>query len=138
LEELKAPAVPNAAPRQSQAPSASHAGLTLPDTPAGKTLGSFLEAFNTGDREKLLRFHREHDGDAGNVDEDIAFFQKTGGLKLHSIRRSEKLEIEVLTRSLTDGRWLNLSMEVQASPPHGILDIRVQPGTAPPGVSDRQ
>src|SRR5262245_14847399 len=68
----------------------------LPDTPAGKTLGDFIKAFNTGDLETLKRFHKERGGDEENAQQDIGFYQESGGLEVYSVTRSEQYEIEVL------------------------------------------
>jgi hypothetical protein len=125
----------SAAPKATTGPPQSAAtpeqGINLPDTPAGKTLGEFVRAFNTGDLEALRRFHREHGGDPGNADEDMGFFQESGGLILHSVLRAATTEIEVLAQSKKGGRWLNFSIEVGANPPHSIDNIRVQPAAAP-------
>src|SRR5262245_60431813 len=66
--------------------------IKLPDTPAGKTLGEFLKAFNTGDLETLKRFHKEHGGDEENAQQDLGFYRQSGGLKLHSVTRSDQFE----------------------------------------------
>src|SRR5262249_19741322 len=66
--------------------------IRLPDTPAGKTLGEFIKAFNTGDLETLKRFHKERGGDEENARQDMGFYHQTGGLKLHSVKRSEQFE----------------------------------------------
>jgi hypothetical protein len=77
----------NAASKVSE-PSSTEAGgelIELPDTPAGKTLGEFIGAFNTGDLESLKRFQRERGGDEENARKDMEFYQESGGLKIHSV-----------------------------------------------------
>src|SRR5512139_1885680 len=78
-----AQSVANAASQISK-PSASETGGELPDTPAGKALGEFIRAFNTGDLETLKRFHRERGGDEENARQDVGFYQESGGLRIHS------------------------------------------------------
>lgn len=119
------------APAKSPATAASDAEVKLPDTPAGKTLGKFIRAFNTGDLETLKRFHKEHGGDEGNAQQDVGFYQQSGGLTLHSVARSSEFEIEVLARSKKENRWVSFTIGVERQPPHGITDIRVRPATAP-------
>src|SRR5215510_3645128 len=81
--------------------------LKLPDTPAGKTIGEFINAFNTGDFETLKRFHKERGGDEENAGQDIEFYQQSGGLNLHSVTRSDQFEIEVLARTKKGGEWVS-------------------------------
>jgi CubicO group peptidase (beta-lactamase class C family) len=105
--------------------------IALPNTPAGKTVGEFIRAFNTGDRETLRRFHEARGGSAANADEDMGFYNQSGGLKLHSVTRSTETEIELLVQSKKESRWLKFSIAVEPTAPHGINDIRVQPASAP-------
>ncbi|HWQ31267.1 MAG TPA: serine hydrolase [Blastocatellia bacterium] len=126
LDEMK-----KSATTQTPATPAATQELALPNTPAGKTLGEFIKAFNTGNADTLKRFHREHGGDDGNAEEDMGFYNQSGGLKLHSVVRSAETEIEVLVQAKKDGRWLKFSIEVSPAPPHGINGIRVQPASAP-------
>src|SRR5499426_1379729 len=107
--------------------------IKLPDTPAGKTLGEFIKAFNTGDLETLKRFHKERGGDEENAQQDIGFYQRSGGLKLHSVTRSDQFEIEVLVQTKKEERWISLKIGVEPRAPHGIADIDVRPASAPDG-----
>ncbi|MCG3120544.1 MAG: hypothetical protein ALAOOOJD_03288 [bacterium] len=124
LDELKSPAA-----QQITAPVDD--GINLPDTPAGKTLGEFIRAFNTGDLATLRRFHEAHGGDPDNAQQDIGFYEQSGGLKLHSVVNSSEHAIEVLVQAKNDERWLSFAISVAALPPNGITDIRVRPTEAP-------
>ncbi len=128
-KELGDGALPASAQQTSQA--SADETIKLPDTPAGKTLAAFIKAFNTGDLETLKRFHRERGGDEENAQQDIGFYQQSGGLKLHSVTRSDQFEIEVLTQTKKDERWMSFGIGVEPQPPHGITDIRVRPSAAP-------
>lgn len=105
--------------------------VTLPDTPAGRTLAAFLKAFNTGDLETLKSFHKERGGNEENAQQDFNFYQQSGGLKLHSITSAENFAIEVLAQAQKDGRWLSFTIGVELQAPHPIADIRVRPTSAP-------
>lgn len=107
--------------------------VKLPDTPAGKTLKDFLQAFNTGNLETLKKFHSEHGGNSENANQDLNFFNQCGGLKVHSVTATSDYSIAVLTQAKNDGRWLNFAIEVGPSAPYSIEDIRVQPASAPTG-----
>jgi retinol-binding protein 3 len=127
LDEMKAPA-PQAARQTAQPDSAE---LTLPNTPAGKTLGAFLLAFNSGNLETMRKFHQERGGDPGNAEQDMGFYNQSGGLKLHSVKRSSETEIEVLTQTKKGSEWITFTISVAAESPYGITDVRVQPASAP-------
>lgn len=105
--------------------------ISLPNTAAGKTLAAFVRAFNTGNPAALRRFHEEHGGNPENAEQDIAFYDQSGGLKLHSVTHSNEYDIEVLLQARKDGRWLNFVINVTAQPPHGITDIRARPASPP-------
>jgi CubicO group peptidase (beta-lactamase class C family) len=105
--------------------------VKLPDTAAGKSLGEFIKAFNSGDLETMKRFHREHGGNEENAQQDLGFFQQTGGLRIQSVSRSDQFEIEVLTQARNGDRWQSFAIGVDPNAPHGIVEIRVRPAAAP-------
>jgi len=115
LDELKSPQ------------AAAETGIALPKTPAASTFEKFIRAFNTGSLETLRRFHQEHGGDPENAQQDIGFYEQSGGLKPHSVTKSSDYEIDVLVQTKKDGRWLNFGMGVATMPPHGIKDIQARP-----------
>jgi hypothetical protein len=114
----------------STAPANDHA-ITLPVTPAGKTLGEFIKVLNTGDLEELKRFHRSRGGNDENAQQDLNFYRQSGGLKLHSVKRSDEFEIEVLTQTKKDGKWVSFAIGIESQAPYPISDIRVRPAQAP-------
>ncbi len=123
LEAMKAP--------QAAAQSAPETAVALPSTPAGKTFGAFLAAFNSGNLDALRKFHQERGGNPTNAEQDMNFYNQSGGLKLHSIKKSSDTEIEVLAQTKKESRWINFAMVVEAQAPYGIADVRVQPGAEP-------
>jgi hypothetical protein len=127
LEEMKAPA----AQATTQAVPAESQDVALPNTPAGKTLGAFIKAFNSGKLETMRKFHQEFGGNPDNAEQDMGFYNQSGGLQLHSVKRSSDTEIEVLAQTKKEQAWVTFAMSVNAQAPHGITDIRVQPATAP-------
>jgi hypothetical protein len=68
------------------------AQTSIPATPAGRTLQSWLDAFNSGDREKIDAYVKAIDK-TNSVDGMMAFRQQTGGFDLLSIESSEPLQI---------------------------------------------
>lgn len=113
----------------SNAPAASK----LPDTPAGRSFGKFLAALNSGSLDAMKRFHRESGGDEENAQQDFGLYQRTGGLKLHSLSKSAEYELTALVQANQDGRWLSFSIGVERQAPYPLADLRVQPAEAPSG-----
>jgi len=111
--------------------------VKFPDTPAGKTVAEFFSAFNSGNVETMKKFHQDHGGSTENAEKDKEIFERTGGLKPQSIKRSEKAEIEVLVQTKNDGRWLNFTFTVGQEAPYEIQGIRAQPTSAPSEKGDR-
>ena len=114
----------------------TQAGVKLPDTPAGKTFGAFLAAFNSGNLETMRRFHSERGGTVKNAEKDMEFYGQSGGLVLYSAKASGDYEIEALVQTKGDGRWLTFHMQVESTSPYppDLIDIRPAeaPASAPP------
>ncbi|HMV49293.1 MAG TPA: serine hydrolase, partial [Blastocatellia bacterium] len=141
LDEAKItlPASPNVAATPSPTPRREVATVAqtpasnfqMPDTPAGKALDKFLKALNSGDLATMKKFHQETGGDENNAQEDMGFYQQSGGLTPHSVVRSAEFEIEILAQAKKDGRWLKFGIVVQSRPPHGVTELRVNEAAAP-------
>ncbi len=68
------------------------AQVSVPDTPAGRTLQAWLEAFNSGDRAKIERYVNTIDH-TQSVDGLLSFRNGTGGFDLLAIESSDPLHI---------------------------------------------
>jgi retinol-binding protein 3 len=66
---------------------------TIPDTPAGKVLRSWLDAFNTGDRANMEAYIKTFDPQQ-SVERMMGFHDQTGGFELLAIESSEPLLIK--------------------------------------------
>ena len=66
---------------------------TIPDTPAGRTLRAWLEAFNSGDQARLEAYIHTLDPKQ-SVEGMTAFRTQTGGFELLSIESSQPLMIK--------------------------------------------
>ena len=70
----------------------SYAQVSIPNTPAGRTLRAWLDAFNSGDRAKMqdyiTQFHRKE-----SVDGMMAFHNQTGGFELLRVESSQPRSI---------------------------------------------
>jgi hypothetical protein len=103
----------------------------LAKTPAGKTVAKFFAAFNSGDLKTMRAFHESFGGDVENADKDMEFFERTGGLKLHSLTRATKDQITVLAQTKKDSRWVSFAFTLGTQEPYPIVSIDVQRATAP-------
>jgi retinol-binding protein 3 len=69
------------------------AQTTIPDTPAGRTLRAWLDAFNSGDRAKVEAYIKTFDPQQ-SVERMMGFHGQTGGFDLLAIESSEPLLIK--------------------------------------------
>lgn len=99
----------------------------LPKTPAGRALGAFVTAINTGQVEEMRKFHRDRGGPEDNGDRDLGFYQQSGGLEIVKIAASREDEISAVVRFKKNGNQAHFTMSVETAPPHGITGIRIRP-----------
>src|SRR5262245_62221002 len=63
---------------------------TIPDTPAGRTLQAWLDAFNSGERGRLAAYLTKYDPEK-SVDGELSFRDQTGGFELVKITQSDQI-----------------------------------------------
>lgn len=85
---------------------------TIPDTPAGKVLRAWLDAFNSADRAKVEAYIKTYDPEQ-SVERMIGFHNQTGGFDLLEIEKSEPLLIKFRVKE-------------KASPTVGIGSIQLK------------
>ena len=95
------------------------ADISAPDTPAGHTLQAFLEAFNSGDSDRISAYVKEYDPQ-NSADGLTSFSGQTGGFTLTSIVQSAPDKVSFLVH----GRGDNIDA-------YGILQLT---STSPPRV----
>jgi hypothetical protein len=114
------------------AATASTLDEELAKTPAGKTVAKFFAAFNSGDLKQMRAFHESTGGDVENADKDLEFYERTGGLKLHSLSpRDTKDKIAVLVQTKKDARWITFEFTVGTDAPYPIISIGARPAQPP-------
>jgi hypothetical protein len=91
--------------------------VAIPDTPAGKTLQAWLDAFNSGERAKMENYIKTIDHQQ-NVDGMMGFRSGTGGFDLQSVDSSEPLHIR-------------FTVKEKQSDTHAIGSILVKDGQPP-------
>ena len=103
----------------------------LPDTPAGHTLKTWLEAFNSGDRSKIEDYVRTVDT-SENVDGLLTFHSRTGDFEVLSIESSEPLHLRFRIKDHT-GTITLASLFVKDGRPPTVETFATNP--IPPGAT---
>src|SRR5947209_4228918 len=118
-----------AAPRAGASPE-------LPATTAGKVLAGYLEAVNSGDKQKLQAFVKAHRPDRPDaLDRMLDLRWNTGGFDLHSIESSEALNIQtVLHEREGNGNYSRMSVTVSDGVPAVITRISLAVIPPPAGA----
>ncbi len=126
-----------------EAPVQAPAAVEIPDTPAGRRMKAWLPVIARGDSAEIAKFVRENFAqralaqmpaeERAKVHTD--FFAETGGLKAHSVRKSEPAEIEILAQAAKTGQWFRVGLRVEPEAPGGIMGFlfdEAQPPAASP------
>src|SRR5437867_6721640 len=88
----------NASPVRAQSSVATQAGqVALPDSPAGRALRAWLEAFNSGDAAKMDAYYKMYEP-TKSADGQMGFRNQTGGFDLLGIEKNEPQHIEFLVK----------------------------------------
>jgi len=97
----------------------------LPSTPAGKVLAGYLEALNSGTKDKLEAFIKAHRPDRPNaLDIMLDLRWNIGGLDLYSIESSSALNIQAVVREREgNGNYNRMSVTVSDGDPPVITKI---------------
>ncbi|MDX2149778.1 MAG: serine hydrolase domain-containing protein [Bryobacteraceae bacterium] len=117
--------------------AAAFAQPAIPDTPAGRVMGNWLESFNSGDKEKILAFMSVHEPERkAQVDETLGFRKQTGGFQLLRIRKSEPRDIEAIVKEVAGENTALMVLSVSEADPPVItrLGLRV---LSPDEASDK-
>ena len=91
---------------------------SIPSTPAGKLLREWLEAFNSGDRERMKKFQTEHNKSMTSADMerqvemDMGLRQQTGGFDFVRLERASDTEISAVVKEKASGRRARLTLAV--------------------------
>jgi hypothetical protein len=97
----------------------------LPSTPAGKVLAGYLEALNSGNKDKLEAFIKAHRPDRPDaLDRMLDLRWNIGGLDLYSIESSQALNIQAVVREReSNDRYNRMSVTVSDGNPPVITNI---------------
>ena len=127
------------AAQQSRTPDLSARGLD--ETEAGKRIRSFLNAYNSGNLERIKQFIvSESDPKFLAASPDRAqrtaaywlnIFSQYGPVRFHSISRIDGFETEAWTYGTVSRSWLGLDFTAAEQPPHKVVDYGVVRGSRP-------
>jgi D-alanyl-D-alanine carboxypeptidase len=105
----------------------------FPDTPAGHQAAAWLQAFNSGDREKLHAFLQKNLPDrAEHMDQEMGFRAITGGFDLKKVEESTPTRLLAIVQERNSDQMARLTVEVDAAESHRLtnLDLRAIPRPA--------
>lgn len=115
------------------------ASVKLPPTPAGTRFARFLEAFNSGEKARLVAFHKETT-DARRAEmraaKDMEARRQSGGLTLYKVLKSEAFSLAVLATTVNAGEWMRFEFDVSPDPPHDVVRILMHPAPPPSEEAD--
>jgi CubicO group peptidase (beta-lactamase class C family) len=123
--------------------SMAAADVPLPDTPAGKILGEFLVAFNSGEAGRLNSFYIKNGREQGVPDNVRDHREMSGGLTLLRVYESEPLKIVALIQEKQTERPLRLELTVKSGDAPVMDKISLwgtdlPPDLAPPRLSQKE
>jgi hypothetical protein len=104
----------------------------VPDTPAGRTLQAWLDAFNSGDRGRLQAYIQKYDPEK-SVDSELGFRNQTGGFELLSIDKSDRLSVEFQVKEKAGPTKVVGKIQVKDSDPAAVVGFRLR--AIPPGMT---
>jgi Peptidase family S41/N-terminal domain of Peptidase_S41 in eukaryotic IRBP len=110
-------------------PNAASADVMIPDTPAGRTMSAWLDAFNSGDRTRLEDYYKKYDPEK-HADDIMDFRARVGGFELLSIEKSAPLRIVLLLKEKNSDMRALAKLQVSASDPPRVTSSEVN-GIAP-------
>src|SRR5882724_6172228 len=110
---------------------AARADVSIPDTPAGRTLQAFLNAFNSGDHYRIAAYVKEYDPE-NNADRLTSFSGQTGGFTVTSIMHSTADKLAFLVHGRRDNMDAYGVLQLASTAPPKVKTLRFR--AIPPGA----
>ena len=104
--------------------------IPFPDTPAAHQFAAWLEAFNSGDRSKVLAFLEKNNPKRINkIDGEMEFRRMTGGFEFKKAEESTPMRFTGIVKERASETFAHFAMEVESAEPHPIssFDLRQIP-----------
>jgi peptidase S41-like protein len=104
----------------------------IPDTPAGRALQAWLDAFNSSDRGRLEAYITKYEP-AKSVDSELDFRNQTGGFELIKIFNSDRLRIDFQVKEKASPTNAVGRIEIKDTDPSVVVRFRLR--AIPPGMT---
>jgi hypothetical protein len=101
------------------------------ETPAARQFAAWLKAFNSGDREVLLAFHRQHfpyqvaSRDVAGIDRELGLSGATGGFDVRKTEQSTATSFTAVLKERRSPQHARASLEVDAAEPHRVTHFEI-------------
>ena len=105
----------------------------FPDTPAGRTLKAWFEAFNSGDRARMEAYIQKFDP-SRPIDNQMNFRNQTGGFDLLGIDKNERTHIEFRVKEKASPTTAMGRLDVKDGDPAEVVGFGIR--ALPPGVTE--
>lgn len=110
----------------------------LPDTPAGKLIAEYLQAFNSGDERIWREFLTTHIAKSAlqnvSIEERMKRYREIqsalGSLEFRRVIESGQASAQILALT-KPGQEVVISFELEPQPPYGLLAVRVERNEGP-------
>jgi hypothetical protein len=112
-------------------PLRARADVSIPDTPAGRTLRAFLDAFNSGEHDRIAAYVKEYDPE-NSADGLTSFSSQTGGFTLVSIVHSAPDKLSFLVHGHGDNIEAYGALQLASTTPPRVERISIR--AIPPGA----
>jgi retinol-binding protein 3 len=108
------------------------AAIAVPDTPAGRVLQAWLDAFDSGDAAKIAAYCKKY-APEDDAEGWLDFYQHTGGVDLVAVDKSERLHIEFRVKDRGTPITGLGKIDVDDGPTPRVANFGLRP--IPPGVT---
>jgi hypothetical protein len=98
----------------------------IPNTPAGRVLRAWLDAFNSGDTARMDAYYRQHQPER-NAQSELRFRDEVGGFDLLTIERSEPRRLEFTLKERNGPRTAYGVIEVSNAEPPRVTAFPIAP-----------
>lgn len=102
----------------------------IPETPAGRVLAAWLDAFNSGDAARVQAFEATYREKPEPIERTLNLRELTGGFALVRIEKNEPNVIAALMTEAYADTLTRIELTVNGDPPK-IIDARVRPTPRP-------
>src|SRR5438552_1777847 len=96
----------------------------IPDTPAGRQFSAWLAAFNRGNRTRMRQFV-ENNSVSMNLDAQMNFRDRTGGLELRALERATATTLTGLVQERDSDQFGRFMLEVEPAEPNRIMRLPI-------------